>query len=418
MIQDRYLLVINLPCYLDSEGNRRLEVLWHKDLVKHLDHIAALTLASPLRTEPPPPGDFPVVAVDDRAGTLAYLDLPPCRSTLSALVTLPAAMARLWRAIGRTDFVHANVGGWPISHGWVAVPMARLRGKFVMTNVESASWRMGLRRPWRFKRLAQGVVFEAMARFCVNLSDLVTFTQAGYRDEMLSKRRQDRGHVISASWVDPVNILSDDRAEADWVERLADPTRPLRVVFAGVLAAGKGVDVLLHALELLGARDGAPLRVQLFGEGPLQDACAETSRKLDGGRVILELCGRLAYGLEFFGMLRGQDLLVVPSVSDEQPRVVYDAFAQALPVVASDTTGLVECVADGRNGRVVPAGDPAALADALDRASAHRGRLRELGLAALGDARSLTHDEMHRRRAALIASAVAAGRRAGAVNPA
>jgi glycosyltransferase involved in cell wall biosynthesis len=106
--------------------------------------------------------------------------------------------------------------------------------------------------------------------------------------------------------------------------------------------------------------------------------------------------------------------VAVPSLSDEQPRVVFDCFSQAVPVVASDTPGLVQCVTHGRDGLVVPAGDAEALAGAIARASADRPSLRDLGVAALDTARGLTHDQMHARRTEIILAA----RRRGAESPA
>ena len=132
MIQDKYLLVIMIPYYID-EGNRRsTDALWNKDIVKHLVQISDLTLAAPARYEAPPDK---VVPIDSAMfeGTLSYLDLPPCNTTISALLSIPTATLRLWRAIGETEIVHVNVCGWPISFGWIAAPIARLRGKFVLT---------------------------------------------------------------------------------------------------------------------------------------------------------------------------------------------------------------------------------------------------------------------------------------------
>ena len=88
----------------------------------------------------------------------------------------------------------------------------------------------------------------------------------------------------------------------------------------------------------------------------------------------------LAYGEPFFAMLRGHDLMAVPSLSDEQPRVIFDGFAQALPVIASDTPGIVECVTDGagrqdRPGRRRPG---PGRRDRVGRRR-HRDRLRDFG---------------------------------------
>ncbi|MBV8607157.1 MAG: glycosyltransferase [Singulisphaera sp.] len=399
MIQDKYLLVIMIPCYVDEENRRSTDALWNKDIIKHLVQISDLTLAAPARYEAPPDK---VVPIDPAMfeGTLSYLDLPPCNTTISALLSIPTAALRLWRAIGESDIVHVNVGGWPISFGWIAAPIAKLRGKFVLTNIESAAWRLGWRRPLQLKGLVQALVFEAMARFCVNISDLATFTHEGYRDGMLASWRRHRGHVFSASWIDEEVILTRAQAEAIWREKLEAPPHPLRVVFAANLSPGKGASVLLEALKILDRR-GIPVDVRMYGRGPLHDECVAVARQLNRG-VALTMGGLLDYGEAFFEMLRDHDLLVAPSISDEQPRIIYDCFSQALPVIASDTPGLRQCFSDMPDQKFVPAGDACALADAIAWASDHREQLRDLGIMGLDSARASTHDQMHYRRAELV----------------
>jgi glycosyltransferase involved in cell wall biosynthesis len=65
----------------------------------------------------------------------------------------------------------------------------------------------------------------------------------------------------------------------------------------------------------------------------------------------------------------GADLLVLASRSETYGMVVTEALARGLPVVAADVGGVPEALghgADGaRPGRLVPAGDPVALGDAL-----------------------------------------------------
>ena len=282
--------------------------------------------------------------------------------------------------------------------------MAKLRGKFALTNVESGGWRLGFQRPWRFKTLVFAIAFEWLGRMMVNLSDIATFTHAGYRDSMLLGWRKHRGHIVCASWIDRENILSREAASATWREKLADRSRPLRVVFAANLLPTKGIAVLIEALKEL-ERRGVAVDLDMYGRGVMLDECVEASKALTGS-VKLRMRGLLAYGEPFFRMLQEHDLMAVPSLSDEQPRVIYDCFARALPVIASETPGLIECVTDGLNGKVVPIGDAKALADAIEWASKDRERLRDFGINALDVANALTHDQMHARRAELIESAL------------
>ncbi|MDH4179371.1 MAG: glycosyltransferase, partial [Armatimonadota bacterium] len=66
-----------------------------------------------------------------------------------------------------------------------------------------------------------------------------------------------------------------------------------------------------------------------------------------------------------------------------------EAMAMARPVVVSDAGGLPESVVHGETGLVVPAGDAAALAEALLSLLRHRNRAKEMGEA--GRKRALEH---------------------------
>lgn len=60
MIQDKYLLVIMIPYYIDEENRRSTDALWNKDIIKHLVQIGDLTLAAPARYEAPPDKVVPI----------------------------------------------------------------------------------------------------------------------------------------------------------------------------------------------------------------------------------------------------------------------------------------------------------------------------------------------------------------------
>jgi glycosyltransferase involved in cell wall biosynthesis len=70
-------------------------------------------------------------------------------------------------------------------------------------------------------------------------------------------------------------------------------------------------------------------------------------------------------------LFRAADLFVLPAVHDRKgnvdglPNVILEAMASGLPVVASAISGIPLAVADRRTGRLVPEGEPAALAEAL-----------------------------------------------------
>ena len=70
MIQDKYLLVIMIPYYIDEENRRSTDALWNKDIIKHLVQISNLTLAAPARYEAPPDKVVPIDPAMFRRDTL------------------------------------------------------------------------------------------------------------------------------------------------------------------------------------------------------------------------------------------------------------------------------------------------------------------------------------------------------------
>jgi glycosyltransferase involved in cell wall biosynthesis len=169
----------------------------------------------------------------------------------------------------------------------------------------------------------------------VNITDLVVFTHSGYRDSMLLGRRRGRGHIIHASWIDRGMILSRAEAEALWRDKLSDPSRPLRAVFAANLLPSKGIAVMLDALRKL-SRRGVPLSVDLYGHGVMLAECTRAARSLTGS-VRLNICGTVGYGEPFFRMIQEDNVMLVPSLSDEQPRIIFDSFARPVPMISPAT---------------------------------------------------------------------------------
>ncbi|MCA8961793.1 MAG: glycosyltransferase, partial [Planctomycetes bacterium] len=112
------------------------------------------------------------------------------------------------------------------------------------------------------------------------------------------------------------------------------------------------------------------------------------------------------YGPPFFELLRGYHAVVAPSISDEQPRIIFDAAAQAVPVIASATDGLRPHVKSSQTGWLVEVGCPRNLAETISRLAATPHRLEDCGLRSLAVAQTLTHREMHRVRSHLLAEMI------------
>lgn len=127
----------------------------------------------------------------------------------------------------------------------------------------------------------------------------------------------------------------------------------------------KGLEVLLEALARVRSQ-GLPVRLRAVGgfETP------EYERQI---KVQCAALG-LADAVDWTGFTRDvnaelarMDLFVLPSLFGEGlPMVVLEAMAAGVPVLATRVEGIPEAIRDGVDGIIVPAGNPWALATAID----------------------------------------------------
>lgn len=122
------------------------------------------------------------------------------------------------------------------------------------------------------------------------------------------------------------------------------------------------MDVLLDAFARL-TTPGASLLIG--GDGPERQSLAEQAADLGIGDRVRFL-GRVSSAAEVYGLSR---IAAVPSRTEAFGMTTVEALSAGLAVVASDCEGSREILA-GRHGALVPVGDAAAMASALDRALA------------------------------------------------
>jgi glycosyltransferase involved in cell wall biosynthesis len=135
-----------------------------------------------------------------------------------------------------------------------------------------------------------------------------------------------------------------------------DESTPL-VVTAARLAPQKALEVMIRSIA---ACRTSPL-LAIVGEGPLRAALEETAAREARGRVRF-----LGWRDDVADFVAAADAFCLSSIWEGIPLAVQEAILLGTPVVATDVGGMGEVVGDRESGRLVPAGDPAALAAALD----------------------------------------------------
>ncbi len=154
-------------------------------------------------------------------------------------------------------------------------------------------------------------------------------------------------------------------------------SREEHIVFVGRHEPRKGLQVLLRAWPEIRRRSGARLRV--VGADPLAVRLLFARLRVPDEGV--DVLGFLSQDELTAELLRAK-ALVAPSLGGESfGMVLTRAFACATPVVASDISGY-RGVMEPRAGRLVPPGEPRALADAVVNLLEDEPAREELGRAA------------------------------------
>ncbi len=132
------------------------------------------------------------------------------------------------------------------------------------------------------------------------------------------------------------------------------------IAAAGQLIERKGHRYLLEAVAALPG-DRPPLRLIIFGDGELESALREQAASLGLGDVA-QFAGFRDDLDRYVGCF---DLLAHPALAEGLGVVTLKAQAACVPVVGFAAGGLVEAVAEGETGLLVPPEDVAALSAAI-----------------------------------------------------
>ena len=151
------------------------------------------------------------------------------------------------------------------------------------------------------------------------------------------------------------------------------------MIFVGRVTRQKGLPVLLRAAASL---DPAAQLVVCAGQADTPELEAEVSElaaQLRASRSgVVWISGMLAKR-EVIQLLTHATVFACPSLYEPLGIVNLEAMACGTAVVGSRVGGIPEVVADGKTGLLVPPGDPAALAGAINALVADAPRAAEMG---------------------------------------
>ncbi len=280
---------------------------------------------------------------------------------------LPGVMGTLrtfWRTLGEIDCV-CLFGPHPLA--FPIALMAWARGKKVVLGVrQDTPEYVRSRHPDRktLHRIAD--LMDGGFRFLGRFSSVIAVGPAVAANYGKSRRLLQ----ISVSLVDEAEVIDPD-------SRAVDYDGELTALSVGRLDVEKNPLLLADILALLVERDPR-WRLVVCGEGSLGGELEARLEELGvAGRA--EMRGYVPLNGGLTSLYRESQALLHVSWTEGLPQVLYEAFAAALPVVATDVGGIGAAV--GGAVSLIPAGDAEAGAEAL-AALGNDERLRQKRIAA------------------------------------
>jgi glycosyltransferase involved in cell wall biosynthesis len=214
---------------------------------------------------------------------------------------------------------------------------------------------------WLLRRLASHVVFVAdrnRTRFGSLGKTRHSLVYNGVDLAQFEPRREDASGAVTVAFVS--NLV--DRKRPEWVIRAA----------GRLVREGHDVDVLLAGNDFTGGVKAREL-----------DTLAQTEGLLGAG--LATRYRYLGYRPDVAEVLRQVDVLALPSQRDKEafPRIIVEAMACGLPVVATAVGGIPEAVEHGETGILVDPDDLEGFVQALRSLVTDHEMRRRFGAAAI-----------------------------------
>jgi glycosyltransferase involved in cell wall biosynthesis len=168
----------------------------------------------------------------------------------------------------------------------------------------------------------------------------------------------------------------DPNRRRRWRQRHGLEPEAIVLTHVGRFAPPKNHALLIEAFAQV--RTHTPLYLLLVGGGELEDAV----RQQVAGLGLQERVRFLGVRADVPAILNASDLFVLSSRWEGNPLSVMEAMAAGLPVVSTAVGGVPELVREGETGLLVPSGDAAALARALQALVDDPARREAMGKAA------------------------------------
>ena len=227
---------------------------------------------------------------------------------------------------------------------------------------------------------------------------ITTLTERGKRDHVRTRIAPSKKFVTIHCGIPVKEFAAAGAARAAARRDLGYSSHDLVVGWVGRLVDIKGCGDFIRASALVG-REVPSARFLVAGEGPESGALRTLAAQLG----VADRVRFLGQRTDVPRIMAALDAFVLSSINEGLGRVLVEAMAAGVPVVATSVGGVPEVVIDGQTGRLVSPRNPRAIANAVTQLLRNKSERKRLARNGRQHAERFDLDIMVERFAALYA---------------
>lgn len=387
MITSPYILFTRIPVTKNSKGQIFCDPLWEKDLLLHLNYIENLELCCPVEHQENTEGLKEITNSKIRH----YHELKADRGLKSVLQNLLPNLITTLRACKGAKIAHSGGAGWafPLSF-YLLLFRPFLNFQWIIV-IESSFWMLEQNEKKTLRKLFNHHLHKVLLKKCIKSADARIFTQSFYREYFLQEETE-KTLVSPATWINKDIIETPESITQRYNKK---DTNNLKIIFPTRLTEEKGILTVLDAIEKI-ENTKHNIHITIMGSGELEKKCQSFIENYSGN-IKIKLSPPIDYGPAFFEEIKKHDLVLVPTLKQEQPRIIFDAFSQGTPVIGADTSGIKD-ITNTDNTIYFKRANPSSLAKAISDIDLSKQDMLEMALSGLSYAAGKTHSRMHKIR--------------------
>jgi len=209
--------------------------------------------------------------------------------------------------------------------------------------------------PWFSGEIMSGIVTRILVRF-MNACDAVTVANESLKQEILRQGVRTPIFIVPPG-IDTYAFAVGDRTKTR--KRFGLTTRDTVLLYVGRLAKEKNIYFLLRSFIYL-HKQASNSKLLLVGNGPEEQRLRSYAKKNRlSGDIIFAVNETLQ---SIADMYAAADMFVYASQTETYGRVIVEAMAARLPIVALAGPSIIDLLQDGITGRIVFKRSPRAFA--------------------------------------------------------